>query len=395
MSAPRPGALRTVAALIAAVTLTATGCAPDRPAIAGPRAGCITDFDPAVDYFPDKSTVLDAVNFRLDYHRSYQVLTVEQPYPGGRPVSYVLVRCGAPAPELTGDLARAQQISTPVTGLFSTSTTHLGMLAELDRTDVVTGVGNPALVVNPAIRDRRTVGFAPGGRLNVEAVLGAAPDVLVTGGLDDPGYPRLRDAGIGVVADAEWLEPSPLGRAEWVKVFAALTGTERRAAQVYDGVRTAYRRLADGAAGTAPADVLPGSMHQGIWSMPTGSGYAGRLIADAGGAYPWAAAAGPEWLKLNFESVYARAGRAPLWLVTDDWRTLPDAVAADPRYAELAALRDGGVWSATRTLGPGGGNDYWERGTARPDLILADLIAILHPDAARDHRFEFYRQVAA
>lgn len=374
--------------------MAAAGCSTDRGPATGTARQCITDFDPAVDYFPDKSTVLDATNFTLDYHRSYQVLTVRQPYPDGPPTSYVLVRCGAPAPQLTGELAGALQISTPVTGLYSASTTHLGMLAELDRTDVVTGVADPGPVVDPRIRERiaahRTVGYAPGGQTRLEAVIAAHPDVLVTGGFDDPSHPKLRAAGVPVVADAEWLEPTPLGRAEWMKVFAALTGTERRAAQVYDAIRAGYARAAATAAGATPTAVLPGAMYQGTWSMPTGSGYAGRLIADAGGDYPWSAQSGAPSRQLNFESVYARAGDTPFWLVGQSWATVADAVAADSRYARLAAVRTGQVWTSD-----GGAGDYWERGTARPDLVLADLVAVLHPDRALGHEFAFYRRVAA
>lgn len=394
-------ALRVVPALVIALALTLApglvGCSASHATHGAARQDCITDFDPHTDYFPDKSTLSEATNFRLDYHRSYQVLTVHRPYLGGKPVSYVLVRCGAPAPALTGELARAQQITVPVHSLYSGSTTHLAMITELDRAGVVTGVANPAAVADPQIRKRidadETLGYAPGGQVNIETVLAAGPDVLVTEGMDDPGHPKLRQAGIPVLADAEWLEPTPLGRAEWIKVFAALTGTERQAAQVYESIRDRYRALAAQAARAKPVDVLVGTMYSGSWSMPTGASYAGRLVADAGGTYPWLTDGGAENRQLNFESVYVRAGSAPLWLVTDDWKTVDDAVARDSRYGELTAVRTGQVWSATKAITPAGGNTYWERGTARPDLLLADLVAILHSEQAPNHTFEFYRQV--
>lgn len=385
-----PRALPAVAALATAVALTVAACSGDhRPSGSGAQADCITDFDPAADYFPDKSTVLDATNFTIDYHGSYQVLTVKRPYAGGKPVSYVLVHCGAPAPALTGELAHAQLVTVPVHSMYSGSTTHLAMITELGEAGVVTGVADPAGVVDPQIRRRidagAIVGYAPGRQINVETVIGADPDVLVTQGIDDPGYPKLGGAGITVIADAEWLEPTPLARAEWIKVFAALTGTERTAAQVYAGVRSSYRATAERAAATNPVEVLLGTMYSGSWFMPTGGSYAGRLIADAGGVYPWLVDDGAESRQLNFESVYAHAGGAPLWLVTSDWKTVSDAVAQDNRYAELTAVRTGQVWSAVKS--------YWELGVARPDLVLDDLVAILHPELAPGHEFEFYREV--
>ena len=387
-------------ALIVAVWLTvaASACAV-HPRISGVGGSdCITDFRAGTDYFPDKSTVLDATNFTLSYHDSYQVLTVEQPYPHGRPESYVLVRCGAPTPALTGDLAGAQRITVPVASLYSASITQLGMITELGRADVVTGVADTADVVDPQLRQRissgQTIGYAPGSQVNVEGVVAAHPDVLVSAGMDEPGYPKLRDAGVRVLADAEWLESTPLGRAEWIKVLAALTGTEKRAGEVYGKLRDHYTAVARLSAGAQPVEVLPGAEHQGMWSMPAGGDYAGRLIRDAGGSYPWARDTSSGSLQLSVESVYATAGQAPLWLVTDDWKTTGDALAADNRYGKLAAVRNGQVWSATKAIGPGGGNDYWERGPARPDLVLGDLVAILHPELSPHHEFTFYRQVA-
>lgn len=169
--------------LSAWVAVAANACASHPPVNAHPGRNCITDFRQGVDYFPDKSTLVDATNFTLSHHDSYQVLSVKQPYPHGRPESYVLVRCGTPAPALTGNLAGAQRITIPITSMYSASITQLGMIAELDRADVVTGVANPADVVNQPLRQRidsgATIGYAPGRQINSERVVAAHPDVLV------------------------------------------------------------------------------------------------------------------------------------------------------------------------------------------------------------------------
>lgn len=391
----------TTAALSVLVTagLALTACSSDSPGAdtAVDTRDCITDFDANTDYFPDKSTLLDAENFTLEYHDSYQVLTVNQPYPGGAPESYVLVKCGAPAPELSGELAAAPQISTPITSLYSASTTHLPLITELGRLDVLTGVANAGYVSDAAVRERIDAGkvaeYAPGQTVNAEKVVAADPDVLMTGGTDDPSYAKLRAAGIPVVANAEYLEATALGRAEWIKAMAALTGTEAQADAVYAQIRSDYENVATKARGAEPRPVLPGTMYQGTWYLPAGGSYIGGLVRDAGGNYPWLSDPAAGSLQLNFESVYAQAGNAPTWFVTSSWETTADAVAEDPRYGQLAAVRDGAVWSATKAIGPTGGNDFYERGVTRPDLVLADIVAVLHPDLMPNHEFVFYRQV--
>lgn len=406
---PRPSPLRrrggAATALLVTLSLALAGCAGDGPA--GPadaRAagadgeGCVTDFDPAKDYFPVKSTVEHAENFSLRYERSYQVLTVNEPHPEGEPESYVLVRCGAPKPKLTGDLAGAQVVTTPVRSLYSASTTHLPLLTGTGTLDVLTGVANGAVVTSAAVRERIADGkvaeYARGGTLDAEKVIGAAPDVLMTGGTDDPQYPKLRQAGIAVVANAEWLESTPLGRAEWIKAMAALTGAEKRAGEVFRTIEKDYGEVAAKAAAAGePVKVLPGEMYQGTWSMPSGGSYVGKLIKDAGGTYPWAGDKGTGSLRLSFEAVYAKGGDARTWLVGEPWTSTADALRADRRYGKLDAVTEGTVWTNTRATGPGGGNDFYERGVLRPDLVLADLFAILHPDRAADHTFTFYAEV--
>ncbi|RJK96365.1 ABC transporter substrate-binding protein [Vallicoccus soli] len=391
---------RALPAALAAGALLLAGCGGDGPpstAAAPPAERCIGDFDPAADYVPDTGGVQDAEGFTLSDERSYQVLTVEQPYPGGSPESYVLVRCGAPDPELTGDLADAPRIEVPVRSLYSASTTHLPMLEEVGALGVLTGVADGGLVTSPAVNERleagTTTAYAAGGTVDTESVVAADPDVLVTGGYDDAAYPVLREAGVPVLADSEWLEPTPLGRAEWVKVFGALTGRQEEAAQAYERVKDAYEGTRALAEGAEPVEVLPGSTYEGTWYVPGGGSYLSRLLADAGGTTAWADDPSTGSLPVPLEEVVAEAGDAPVWLVTDDWATTADALAADPRYAELAALRDGGLWTSAKVVGPGGGSDFYERGVARPDLVLADLVHVLHPELLPEHGTTFYRPV--
>lgn len=376
--------MRVPAVLLTLLVLTGCAAAPvAAPASCEPGSGA-------------RSTVEYAENFELSYEDGYQVLTVNEPSPGAPAESYVLVSCGA-TPQLPPELASAQQIPVPVDSLYSGSTTHLPLLVDLARLDVLTGVATAGFVSSPEVRERIDAGavaeYAPTERIAVERVVAGRPDVLMTGGFDDPAYASLRAAGIPVVANAEYLEPTPLGRAEWIKVMAALTGDERRAAAVFDEVEAAYAENAALAAQAEPVRVLAGSLFEGVWSVPAGGSYLGRLLADAGGANPWADDPSTSSLTVDFETVYARAGQAPVWLATQDWDSRADALAADPRYGELAAMRDGRTWTANRSIGPGGGNDFYERGVTRPDLVLADIVAILHPELAPDHEFTFYTQL--
>ncbi len=285
-----------------------------------------------------------------------------------------------------------------MTSLYSGSTSHLPFLVVLDQLDALTGVASKAFISEKEVIDRvaepDVVEYAAAGTVDSEAVINGAPQVVVTGGTDDPAYPVITAAGIPVLADAEWLENDPLGRAEWVKYFAALTGTEEQAAEFFDGVSSDYQALASSVAGADPVQVVPGQPYQGTWFVPGGASYNARLIADAGGTTAWATDTSTGSVSTDLETVLANSGSAPAWLASTTWTTKAEALAEEPRFAEFAAFQSGNVWNAAKDVTPEGGNNYYELGVARPDLILGDLVAILHPDQAPGHEFAFYLQLS-
>jgi len=382
------------------LVLPLAGCGGDETRQAAASSECVREYDASKDYFPVKQTIRHATNFTLRYAKNYQVVTVKQPSPGAAPHKYVLVRCGTPAPALEGELKGATVVQTPVRTLFSGSTTHLPFITELGVLDRLKGVAVTGLITSPQVRAQvqagKIVEYADitGEQIDTEKVIGARPDVLMTDGRDNPAYGPLQRAGIAIVANAEWQETSPLGRAEWIKFVAALTGTEAKATEAFDTIDIAYRKLLGKAKTAEPVTVLPGQMFQGQWAIPNGESFMARLIADAGGTYAWADTKGTGSTNYDLETVLAKARDAEVWLPQiNDWKTLEDVRKADPRYAEFAAFKSGKVWPANKAISPSGGNDLYERGVVRPDLILADLIAILHPELMPGHTFTFYQQL--
>jgi iron complex transport system substrate-binding protein len=361
--------------------------------------GCITHFDATADYFPDKAHLQYATNFTISYHRSYAVLTVQQPSQGAKPASYVLVRCGAPEPHLSGALGKAQQVTIPVHSLFSGSTTQLPALVMLDRLDVLTGVAYKAFVSEKPVVQRiaspDVVQYADAaGTVDAEQVVAAKPDVLVTGGVDDPAYANIIKAGIPVLSDADWLENDPLGRAEWIKFFGALTDTQAAAGREFDTVATEYQRLKALAAPESKVSVVTGQPYQGTWYVPGGDSYTARLIADAGGTYPWASNRSTGSIATDVETVFAKSGTAPVWLASTTWTTVKQALAENSTFAKFTAFANGNVWNAAKDVNAKGGHNFYELGAARPDLILGDLVAILHPELLPHHRFAFYLKLS-
>ncbi|NJO07447.1 MAG: ABC transporter substrate-binding protein [Chloroflexaceae bacterium] len=119
----------------------------------------------------------------------------------------------------------------------------------------------------------------------------------------------------------------------------------------------------------------------------------GDLIADAGAAYLWAEDASTGSLALDFEVVYEQALTADYWLNPGIWTSREEMLEADERFGDFAAFQNGNVYNATSRTTPAGGNDYREGGVLNPQLILADLISIFHPDLLPDHELFYFERV--
>src|SRR4029077_6337999 len=190
----------------------------------------------------------DAATFSVEYRKSYKVVTVKGAYAGGPAERYVLLQCGAPAPALTGELTSARVVTVPITSLFVFSPTHLSLLADLGRVDLLTGVAQRNVVIDPQtearISEGKVVEFAKVGlAIDVERVVAAKPSLLMASGTSSPTLGVIRNAGVPVVANTEWLEPSALGRAEWLKYMALFLNDQRKAQMLYGGVKERYRSL--------------------------------------------------------------------------------------------------------------------------------------------------------
>lgn len=363
---------------------------------------CVNDYDPDVDYFPEKVEIIDAVNFTVDYFNNYKVVAVTNAFDGADPFTYVLVQCGTPAPDAADFPAGTQFIEVPAGDIIAMSTTQLPHLTALELVERLVGLDSFLFVNTPEVRELIDAGalveIGSGAEVNVELVLDVEPDIVMTFGSNPAtdAHPVLIEVGIFTALNAGWREPTPLARAEWIKYTALFYNAEARAEQVYADIVTAYDEARELAA-SVPADerqvVLWNtfSSFSEAWSIPGAQTYVGALIRDAGGIVAMGEEAPDGSALLSFEAVYDGALDADVW-VTGAFgvTTLDDLLARDRRYADFAAVQTGNVWNNTLDINENGGNNYWELGVTNPHLILQDLVAIFYPELLSDHAFNFY-----
>ncbi len=387
-----------IIALVLAIALS--GAPSARGQEANPTE-CLTSFDPDRDYFPQKVEIAFATGFSVEYHKHYKVVRVTRPWAGAESgFTYLLVQCGAPTPA-DEQFKDAVVVEVPIRELISMSTTYLPHLVELGVVEALVGVDTLQYISTPEIielgKAGKLVEIGSGAQVNVEQVALVAPDLIMTYGTGAPDYdahPKLIEAGYKVALNGEFAENTPLGRAEWIKFTALFFNAEARANAYFDGVASEYQRLValTERVSTRPS-VLINTPYQDVWYIPGGKSFAARFLLDAGASYAWADDETTGSLPLSIEDVFAKASDAEFWVNVGFFGSLKDLEAADARFAQFAAFKNGKVFNNDKRTNENFGNDYFESGVIRPHIILADLIKIFHPELLPDHELVYYRQL--
>lgn len=355
------------------------------------------------DKVPARGTIGSHAASRLaiDWKEGYTILTVRDPWQNAKKteISWCLLPHDASVPEGFGE---EQVIRVPVRRMICMSVTHLAMLRALDATDILVGISGPELVYDSLIIDAIARGRLPDvgyeGSLNKELIVSLRPDLLMAYGVAAPSSGetgRLAAMGVKVLYNADYLEDHPLARCEWIRLFGLLTGREAMADSIFRAVSETYRELSDMVRSSVHdrPEVLLGAPWEDVWYVSPANSYTGRLIEDAGGHYLFSDLSRPNSVPFSVEAVFERATGADVWINPGAAESLAEIAAADHRMARLPVYAGGNVWNNRNRMTPGGGNDYWESAVIRPDLLLSDIVAILHPELLPEHRQYYYKRL--
>jgi iron complex transport system substrate-binding protein len=292
-------------------------------------------------------------------------------------------------------------IKTPVSKVVCLSTTHIGFISFIDQSSTITGVSGINYVANEALQNRIKQDLLPDvgydENLNYELILKLKPDVVFAYGVSGSvtnTVRKLNEMGIPTILIAEYLEEEPLAKMEWVKVFGALYDQSSIADAKFDSADHRYQRLRKLASdGTPKPAVLLGLPWRGNWFISGGKSYVARLVEDAGGEYIFKHLDFKDSRPMALEQVYERALTADFWLNTGDALNKKDLFSVDERFRNLPCIKKDQIFNNNNRTTPSGGNDIFESGVTEPEIILSDLIYILHPQLLPSHQLKYYRKL--
>ena len=293
-------------------------------------------------------------------------------------------------------------VQLPIDAVVLTSTTQVPHLDALDQTDVLMGFPQTDLISSPRARARIAAGkvkeLGAGPSANPELVLELQPDWIMISTLgEDLRYLEVfKQAGIPALINGEYVEQNPLGRAEWIKFTGLLLGKYKEALAQFEQIKKDYNEATSLASSIPEKDkprVLSGVMYQDIWYAPGGDSWAAQLLEKAGGSYVFGKEGAAGSLQLNYEVVLDQGTTAPVWVGAADFASRAEMGTREPRYQAFAAWQTGELYTYTAKKGETGGLEYFELGYLRPDLILKDLIKILHPELLPGYEPYFYQKL--
>nr|WP_294780361.1 ABC transporter substrate-binding protein [uncultured Flavobacterium sp.] len=324
----------------------------------------------------------------------YSVVTVSNPWPNAdKNFKYILKEKDAKVPD---SLQTYTTIQVPLESVVVTSTTNIPFLEMLEvenklvgfpHTDYISSEKTRALIDKGSVKN-----VGQNEKLNIEQLIELAPNLIVTFGVDNnnPMLDNLKKSGLKVLIQGDWMEQSPLGKAEWIKLYGALFGKEDKAKELFDKIVESYNQALKLVKDKpATSKVLYGSMYEDVWYVAKGNSWVAQFMKDAEATYLWADLKGSGSEGLSFEKVLDKAKTANIWIASGSFKSLDELQKANPHYGEFDAFKNKMVYNFEGKLGATGGTVYYELAPSRPDLVLKDYIKIFHPDLLSSYEFTF------
>ena len=365
-------------------------------------AGCKSDTKESVQ--PGSSQLISmeyAKGFRILKYDNFVELEIKNTSPGSDEVyRYALIdRLQAASVTLNKDEYDGI-ILTPVQSLVVTSTTHIPPLELLGVEDRLKGFPGSNYISSERTRDLvdseqvRELGSNEG--INTEVLIDINPDLMIGFSVNgrNRSYETVEKAGIPVILNGDWVESDPLAKAEWIKFFGILFQKESKADSIFSKIKDDYIKavkIAENA--TSKPVVMSGAMYKDVWYLPAGSSPEAKFLKDANVDYIWSESEGTGSLSLSFETVFSKAREADIWLSPSSFRTKQALLNSNERYGEFNPFKSGRIYSFANVRGETGGIRYYELGTARPDLVLKDIIKICHPELLPEYQTFFFKEL--
>lgn len=284
-------------------------------------------------------------------------------------------------------------IETPVKSTICMTSLQLSNFIKLDELDAVVGITSTRHLFNQEMQKRldegKTHKIGIEGNFDNEIIMGINPDVILISPFKRGGYDALTEVGIPLIPHLGYKEMTPLGQAEWIKFVGLLIGEEEKANKVFSEIENRYLELTKLTSQVKKRPVVfSGELRGGNWYAVGGKSFLAQLFKDAGADYFLKDDVRSGGISLDFETVYSQAAYADYWRIVNSYKgdfSYKTLQAEDVRYADFQAFKKKQVIYCNMSEKP-----FYESMPVEPEIVLADLIAVFHPQLLPDHTPRYY-----
>ena len=336
-----------------------------------------------------------AERIRIDSCDHYILVRIQNPWDTTKILhTYVLVDRSI---ELPAALPEGTLVRTPVEKALVYSAVHCGLISELGALNQIGGVCDLQYIGIPEIQSRCASGqvIDAGNSMNpdIEKIIDFHPDAILLSPFENSGgYGRIEKLGVPIIECADYMETSPLGRAEWMRFFGLLFGRKQQADSLFTEVRAGYLSLYDKMQEVDKRPTVISELKNGsAWYVPGGKSTLGRLFQDAGASYIWAEDKHSGSIPLSFETVYDRGHDADFWLFKynqEQDKTLTELKSDYASYAGFRAFQTGQIYGCNSGRVP-----FYIETPFHPDWLLEDLIRIFHPEVLPAGESRYFKKL--
>lgn len=322
-----------------------------------------------------------ASRISIERHDGFTLVRLADPWNAGRTLhSYVLVNRDSALP---ANLPLGTLVRTPLQKAVVSTSVHCGLVLSLGKGEAIAGVCEPQYIHIPWILERigngKIADCGSGLSPTVETIIDLSPDAIFLSPFQNSGgYGQLEHIGIPIIETADYMETSPLARAEWMKFYGLLFGADQEADSLFNDMEQEYLRLKDLAArDTAHLSVLMDKQVGSVWYVPGGQSTIGRLLNDASAIYPWSDDVNSGSLQLPFESVLDKGTGCDVWLFrynSPSDITYKELLSEHQGYDQFRAFKNRKAYGCNTAT-----TDFYEQTPFHPDRLLRDIIIITHP----------------
>ena len=332
-----------------------------------------------------------AQGFKITYTDQACLLDIHDPQnKESQSFHYALVPRGVEAENIPADYT---VIETPIRSVICMTSLQLSNFIKLEELDAVVGITSTRHLFNKKINDRLKDGsihkIGIEGNFDNEVIMSVNPDLILISPFKRGGYDALKEVGIPLMPHLGYKEMTPLGQAEWIKFVGLLLGREDKANKQFAAIKKRYNELKEltGRVTKRPV-VFSGELRGGNWYAVGGRSFLAQLFKDAGADYFLKDDEQSGGVTLDFETVYSQAAGADYWRIVNSYQgefsynTLKEE---DARYVDFKAYKEKGVIYCNMREKP-----FYESMPTEPEVVLADLIQIFHPQLLSGHQPGYY-----